>query len=68
MGMGCLITCIHICNLKYLKWGGGGGDSHEVGEGSPSWPYVEKTLHMHVRGVKMAIAVCLLVEVQQLQY
>ena len=37
-------NCI-TCSLGNLE---GGEDSHEGGEGSPSWPYVEKTLHVHV--------------------
>ena len=41
MDVGCLIMYIRTCSLGSLK---GGGDSHEEGEGSPSWPHVEKNL------------------------
>ena len=35
MDVGCLIMYVYTCSLRSLKGGG---------EGSPSWPHVEKTL------------------------
>ena len=58
--MGYLIMYIYTCSLESLKGGG---------EGSPSWPYVEKTLVVMVLGtVTHAHTICCYVHVVYIQY